>query len=641
MSFPSSRCVLRCLSVCAAGLILLICSFSTICATDFGIDLPTVSKIEILGNRSIDDGKLKKRMRTKEARFYHILKKPKFREDFLRRDVETLKSYYHKNGFFSVKVTVEAVEREEKANKVHIRIMVNEGPQTVVRSLEFSGQEMLEEKVLRKGLQLTEGKPYNPNLLEVDHYTIFSKFFEKGYLGAKVYYDLNIDSIEVDLSWKISPEEPVRIDSITIGGNQKVKTRLIERELIFGTGEYFDLKRVVESKQNLYDTGYFTLVNIEPTNLDMESRKADLGIEVRERSMGYIEAGVGVGNITGNRVFAEWGQRNLLGRGYGLNLKSSFAFWLFDQNDYDLTRLDFKTKYLRNQGTIWFPHVVDTWNTLSFRLFHEYDATVDPIVVRAWNLSASVSRRFTRRISLVFGYALEYVKRYEYGKERSQSEKRYIEALFTRDTRDFYFNPMQGHYFSAKGKLAGGIFGGEDDFYSFVVAFRRYIRIGKQTVFAYRLRGGYAEAYGDSKDTGVPIEDHFFAGGTNSVRGYKENSLGPVNVIGDPLGGNYQLLTNFELRFPIPYLAKYNFGAVVFLDGGNVWESMEDVSVDQFDLISDENETTYLDYRWGIGFGLRYNTPVGPIRLDFGYPLKKTTDIDYDYLVHISLGQIF
>lgn len=641
MSLPSSRRVLRYLSVCAAGLILLICSFSTICATDFGIELPTVSKIEILGNRSIDDGKLKKRMRTKEARFYHILKKPKFREDFLRRDVETLKSYYHKNGFFSVKVTVEAVEREEKANKVHIRIMVNEGPQTVVRSLEFSGQEMLEEKELRKGLQLTEGKPYNPNLLEVDHYTIFSKFFEKGYLGANIYYDLNIDSIEVDLSWKISPEEPVRIDSITIGGNQKVKTRLIERELIFETGEYFDLKRVVESKQNLYDTGYFTSVNIEPTNLDMESRKADLGIEVRERSMGYIEAGVGVGNITGNRVFAEWGQRNLLGRGYGLNLKSTYAFWMFDQNDYDLTRLDFKTKYMRNQGTIWFPHVVNTWNTFSFRLFNEYDATVDPIVVKAWNLSASVSRRFTRRISLVFGYAFEYVKRYEYGKERSQSEKRYIEALFTRDTRDFYFNPMQGHYFSAKGKLAGGIFGGENDFYSFVVAFRRYIRIGKQTVFAYRLRGGYAEAYGDSKDTGVPIEDNFFAGGTNSVRGYKENSLGPVNVIGDPLGGNYQLLTNFELRFPIPYLAKYNFGAVVFLDGGNVWESMESVSVDQFDLISDENETTYLDYRWGIGFGLRYNTPVGPIRLDFGYPLKKTTDIDYDYLVHISLGQIF
>lgn len=616
-------------------------SISFAFAGDFGIKLPTVSEIEILGNRSIDDGTLKKRMRTKEARFYHILKKPKFRQDFLRRDVETLKSFYHKNGFFDVKVTVEEVARDEKANKVRIRIMINEGPQTVVRSLDFSGQEMVEEKELRKGLHLTERKPYNPNLLEVDLYTLFSKFFERGYLGANVYYDVNIDSTEVDLSWNISPEEPVRIDSLTIAGNEKVKSRLIERELIFERGQFFDLKRVVESKQNLYDTGYFSSVEIEPTDLDMDSRKVDLGIQVRERSMGYIEGGVGVGNVHGNRVFAEWGQRNLLGRGYGLNLKTSYAFWLFEKNEYDLSKLDFRTKYFRNEGVIWFPHILSTWNTFSFRLFHERDATVEPIVVKAWNLSASVSRRFTRRISLVGSYALEHVRRFEYDVEYSQSEKRYIELLFTRDTRDFYFNPMQGHYFSAQGRLSGGILGGEEDFYSFVVAFRRYIKIGKKTVFAYRLRGGYAEAYGQSIETGVPIENRFFAGGTNSVRGYKENALGPVNRVGDPLGGNIQLLTNVELRFPIPYLSKYNFGAVIFLDGANVWESLNGVRAEHFKFVSNVNETSVLDYRYGVGFGLRYNTPVGPIRLDVGYPLKITDDIDYDYLIHLSLGQIF
>ena len=109
----------------------------------------------------------------------------------------------------------------------------------------------------------------------------------------------------------------------------------------------------------------------------------------------------------------------------------------------------------------------------------------------------------------------------------------------------------------------------------------------------------------------------------------------------EPRGGRVLLLTNVELRFPIPYFSRWNFGGALFVDGGNVWESVEEIEPDHFRLYSDEDETTVKDYRYGIGFGVRYNTPVGPIRLDIGFPLKRTTDIDYDYWLHISLGQIF
>jgi outer membrane protein insertion porin family len=225
--------------------------------------------------------------------------------------------------------------------------------------------------------------------------------------------------------------------------------------------------------------------------------------------------------------------------------------------------------------------------------------------------------------------------------ERERSRRRSLDLAYTRDTRDFYFNPRRGMYINAKSGFSGGFLGGEDHFYSFVASYQAYRSLGGGAVFAYRVRGGYAEAFGDSKDRGVPFENRFFSGGGNSVRGYKENSLGPQGEEGDPLGGRVVLLTNVELRFPIPYLARYNFGGALFFDGGNVWSSFGEIEPGQFALYSDREETTFRDYRYSTGVGVRYNTPIGPIRLDVGFPLKKTEDIDRDYLFHISLGQIF
>ncbi len=610
-------------------------------ANDIEAQLPTVKKIEILGNRSFDDGMLKKRMRTKEPRFYHIIKKPKFRNDFLRRDVEAIKSFYRVNGFFEAEVWVEFVERNEDENSVQIRIMVNEGPQTVIGSLRFSGQEIIPERVLLKGLKLSEGAPYNPNLLDVDKYTLFNKFFERGYLGTKITYDVQVDSMLANISWEILPGEPYRIDGIGLSGNETVADRLVRRELTIENGEYFKLKDVLESKQNLYDTGYFNSVEIEPVDLDVQKNDVDLSIQVRERKMGYIETGLGVGNVHGNRLFLEWGKRNLIGKGYALNLKTEYAFSLFPENDYDLSEMEFNERFIRHEGELRIPHILSTWNTFAVGAFYERDATVQPQVVRTTSAIASLSRRITRQTSILFSYAFEQIRREEVEDERERSRRRSLDLAYTRDTRDFYFNPRRGMYINAKAGFSGGFLGGEDHFYTLIASYQSYRRLGGGTVFAYRVRGGYAQAFGDGKESGVPFESRFFSGGGNSVRGYRENSLGPQDDEGDPLGGRVLLLTNIELRFSLPYLARYNFGGALFVDGGNVWSSFEEIEAGQFGLYSERGDTTYRDYRYSAGLGIRYNTPIGPIRLDMGFPLKKTDDIDRDYLLHISLGQIF
>jgi outer membrane protein insertion porin family len=607
---------------------------------DFGLDLPVVRRIIILGNVSFDDNILKKRMRTKEKRFYHIIRKPKYRRDFLRRDLESLKSFYHKNGFFQATVQIESIERNEESNNVTIRIMIHEGPQTKIRMVNFSTQPLIDAKDLRSGLQLLEGNAFNPNLLEVDQYTLFSKFFEKGYLGASVSYSTVIDSIEVDISWTLDPGIPMRIDTIRVSGNEKVNDGLVYRELVINPGEYFKLPKIVESKQNLYNTGYFNSVDIEPAGFEIGSSSVDLDVIVRERKKGYIEAGFGVGNVHANRVFGEWGQRNLLGRGYALNLRGEYAFRLFRDNEYRSEYWDPENRYILYKGSLLFPHILGTWNSFTLGASYEYDANVEPAVVRIKGFDGTLSRRFSRATTLLLSYSFENVKRENVEDEKESSRRRSIDLGFRKDTRDFYFNPTRGRFITLDARFAGGLLGGDDDYYSFVPTMRTYRSISDRTLIAYRFRFGYSNPFGNSAATGVPIESRFFAGGANSVRGFRENDLGPKGSAGEPRGGEVLILGNIELRFPLPWISKYNFGGVVFLDCGNVWENIDMIKLDQFDPFSKREEVTELDFRYSLGFGMRYHTPVGPIRIDVGYPLKLAPGQD-TYLFHISLGQIF
>ncbi len=610
-------------------------------AADFGVKLPMVKRIEILGNMSFEDAVLLKRMRTKEARFYRVFRQPKYRRDFLRRDVAGLESFYRMNGFHEAKVAIESVVPDEKSRSVKIRSLVSEGPRSIVRALRFAGQDIVSEADLGKSLKLVPGASYNQSLLETDRYMLLSKFFENGYLAAKVTREVRVDSTDIDIDWTIAPGEPVRIRDTRVSGTLAVREKLVRRELILERGDLFREKNVVESTQNLYDTGYFSSVEIEPDSIDVARREVDLLVKVRERKMGYIETGVGVGNVYGNRLFGEWGQRNVFGTGNVFSYKSSYAFQLFPSNEFSLKKIDFRSRYVRHEGELRFPHVLGTWNTFSLGAFYERDASVEPIIIKDIGFTARTARRFSRQTSLLLGYSIGRIQRLEVEEEKSHSRRRAFDATFVRDTRDFYFNPQQGTYITGEGRFTGGFLGGEDNYYSLVGSVRRYVRLGKGSVFAYRLRAGYADAFGASNETGLPIESRFFAGGGNSVRGYRENSLGPLGSNEEPRGGRVTLLTNAELRFPVPYLARYNFGAALFLDGGGAWNGVDDIRLSGFRFTADRADVTREDYMYGAGVGFRYYTPVGPLRLDIGFPLKKTEDIDFDYRIHISLGQIF
>ncbi|MBD3178295.1 MAG: BamA/TamA family outer membrane protein, partial [Candidatus Latescibacteria bacterium] len=498
-------------------------------AADFEDELPVVDEIVILGNRTFNDRILKNKMRTREAHFYTIFNKPRFRSDFLRRDLETIKSFYRKNGFFSTEIVDSDVERDEENHTVSIRIVIKEGGRSRVDSLSIEGNELFTEGKVRKVLKLSEGKPYNPNLIEDDQYAIFNLFFEEGYLGTRVSYDVNIDSLDVNISWSVQQGRKARIRDIKLSGNSDTRPELVFRELKFQSGQYFDLEKIRVSKQNLYNTGCFSSVDIEPKNLDLDAGKVDLLIKVRERKTGYVETGIGVGNVHASHLFTELGQRNLLDRGYQLNVKSSYSFSVFSNNEYDFNKMDFESKYLRHEGEIRFPHILSTWNTLALGSYYEYNATIEPAVVEAVSYFTSISRTFSRNTSLFFNYVFEHIDRERVDEAPPKSRRRSIELIFRRDTRNNYFNPRKGNYIRMESAYSGGFLGGDDNYYSLVSSYRSYCSLLPDLILAYRVRGGYAQPFSESRGPGLPVERRFFLGGGNSVRGYEQNSLGPLN----------------------------------------------------------------------------------------------------------------
>lgn len=610
---------------------------------------PFINEIIIEGNTAFPQKELKRQMHTKEPSFFAIFKKPRLRQDYLRRDIGALEAFYHARGFFEAQVTLKELIYSRDGRFVDIIIEVVEGKATLVSEVEFRGNRILYIAELRKDLMLYPGVSFNPSLLDSDIYLLKTKYFDRGYLAVTIKDSVSISDYNAAIVYTIDPGPVIAIDQIEVRGNKLTKESIIESELTFKSGEVFKLNKLLQAQRNLYETGLFTEVEMIPEHLDTAEKHVDIGVRVRERKSAYIEAGFGVGNVLGSRVLAEWGDRNLFGLGRTLRLKSEYSFGIFEDNDLKLGNFKVKTRFYRYDGEF---HQRRFWGKkllLSLNAFYEKDATVEPITVRTIGVTLGSRRRIERYTELLLSLSHERIKTEFLDESDVKSTTNMLTTNVIYDKRDFILNPRRGVYRSLQLQFAGGPLAGDNDFYTISSSAQQYLqRLG--SVFAMRLRIGFADAFGDSRDRGVPIENRYFAGGGNSVRGYPEASLGPVaepatapSVFqgGTVIGGRVLMLTNAEMRFPIPYLSRIRISGVLFVDGGNVWSSLRSVQMKNFRLIADENDVVQRDYRYSVGLGLRYNTPVGPIRLDYGIPIKREPGMDATGRFHISLGQIF
>ncbi|MDH3216600.1 MAG: outer membrane protein assembly factor BamA [Candidatus Krumholzibacteria bacterium] len=607
---------------------------------------PFVNKIVFKGNKFFSEKQLKGQMSTKASTFFSVFRKPRFKMDVLQRDIAGIEALYHANGFLEAKVGVRDILELENGTFVDIFIDVTENEPVRVETVTFRNEGLLDKKRLNKGLLLEAGDPYNPSMVASDIATIKRKYFEKGYLGVVVQDSVSMEGRRVTLRYAITPGPVIAIGSIEIVGNQLTKTSIIEKEITLKVGEVFELGEAIETQRNLFETGLFTEADVIPARLDMTTRTVGIVVRVRERKSAYVEAGFGVGNVVGSRVVGEWGDRNLFGTGRTLRLKVEYAFAIFPRED-EFSDLDPRVRFYLYEGTFAQRRVFGTKVLLGLTGFVEKDATVENLVVNSRGASIGGRRRFGSNTDLVLGFTLERIRRRSLeGTDKSSSHS--IANTLSHDTRDFILDPRTGGFRSVDLAVAGGVLGGDDDFYSASATAQRYWGLRPSFTLAARARVGFADPYGQSPE--VPVENRFFTGGGNSVRGYEESSVAPKDSVLNAstglveetvIGGRVLLLTNIELRFPLPLLSRFRFSGAVFADGGNVWPDLESLQLKNFRPFKDRDQVGQTDYRFSLGLGIRYNTPLGPIRLDYGLPLTVQDGQDRSGRFHFSLGQIF
>jgi len=570
-----------------------------------------VTKVSITGNAHLKAPKIIKILGTKPAWLFNP---GIFKEDVLEEDVEKIKALYDDTGYLDVDV-MPKIDYSPDGTQMYVTFEVKEGRQYLVGNIEIRGNLILKEKEVRSKIKMKQGKPFSRRELRDDMIAIRDIYYQYGYMDAVVDIDQNVNASNgnMDLIYSIDPKEVVYVGKIYIRGNVKTREIIIRREIRIYPGDKFNGAKIKRSKERLYNLGLFEDISFdtEPTNMPQVH---NLVVNVKETKTGEFSFGGGYSSVDQFLGFVEVGQRNFdilnfpTFTGGGQNLVVRAEIGMVRQN-YNIGWTDpwiFGWPYLFG---------VDMYRTSHSRQLDvgwAYDETRTGFDVRA-------GKELTEYLRADTMYRLENVDigsvpNYASAAFRDEEGSNYISAIsgqLTQDTRDNIYNPGNGYILNGSIDDAGGIFGGDKNYIKGTATLAYYHTFFEKFVLELKGRAGWASAYGSSN--AVPIYERFYAGGANTIRGYKERKVGPRDTGSDePIGGDSLLIGNAEVTFPI--YEKMLKGAV-FYDVGNVWAKSADFLVEG-------------KYRSGAGVGLRVNTPVGPFRLDYGFPLVKNNPDD-------------
>lgn len=582
-----------------------------------------IRKITFEGNRAFKSGALLKLMATRTA--WWFIRSGVFNEDAFDADLDKLRAFYESNGYLDAKFEPE-LTYDESGKFLYINIKIDEGNKYLVNSVAISGNAVIPEKDLRKALKMTVGKAFSQEGLRNDADTMQGLYFEKGYIYAAVKPETSIDveASNIDVKYTITENELTFVDKVEIRGNVRTKDKVIRREIRLRPGQPFDGKKLQRSKERLYNLGYFEDITFD-TEKSTEPNKANLIVDVKETKTGELSFGGGFSTVDKLVGFVQVTQRNFdimnfptfTGGGQQLILRAELGSV---RRDYQLSFTDpwiFDYPYLFGfdlyQNThLKSPKVGYGYNERrrggDIRLGKEFDD---------YDRADLIYRLEEVRISDVDAEALNDLK-----KEQGTNNISSLGLGLTRDTRDSAFSPTKGYFMYGSVEGAGGPFQGDKDFIKWYGSSAIFFSPIEKQVLQISARVGAVGAYGDS-DT-VPIYERFFAGGADSVRGYKERSLGPKDpATNDPLGGEAMVVGSAEYTFPVVEFLK----GAVFFDVGNVWEK--------------EGDLGQGGYRYSTGAGVRVKTPVGPVKLDYGFPLKTDPGEKKRGRFHFSLSRAF
>jgi outer membrane protein insertion porin family len=606
-----------------------------------------------------------------------------FSSAVLNGDLAAIEDIYRRDGYGAVKADAEVTPEAPNSDgtvPVVVGITIDESVRTVVSSLSIQGNVSIPEADLLTPLGLKPGRPFFITQLAVDRDAIQLAYANKGFQSASVESRPRIaaDGTSAEVEFTVEEGPRVFVEHVLIVGNERTRTETIERELQFKAGDPLGLAAISESQRRLAALGLFRRAHITELGHGEESRRDVLvtveeapvmtigyggGLQARQRPRRTASDGVATEELEfAPRAFFEIGRRNLFGKNRSINLFTRISLRQRDSSDPDIDGTGINFNEYRVLGTFREPRVLGTAaDAFLTGTFEQQSRASFNFARRAF--SAEVGRRLTPTVSVSGNYQIQRTELFD---ERVDPEDRLlVDRLFPqlllssfslsaiRDTRDDPLDPTRGHYTSANGQIAARRIGSEVGFAkSFLTAqMFRIVPGTTRVIFAGNARLGTAvgfrrevrltdqdndpvfDSIGQPVLTQVsdlPASERFFAGGDTTVRGFILDRLGTPETIdkdGFPLGGNALVIFNAELRAPV----RGGLGVVGFLDTGNVFSRTSKIDLGEL--------------RSAIGFGIRYKSPVGPIRFDLGFKLHRREIAagvrEGLTAVHISLGQAF
>jgi outer membrane protein assembly complex protein YaeT len=667
---------------------------------DYGLELQPLARIEITGNETFDDSAIKRILTIEEPDWRRPLAVPRYRPELVERQLRLIDRFYRRRGFHQVAVQLDSIGTLPERGDV-LYISIREGPRTWIEKVRLFGTAPLDSAEVRARLRFRAGDPCPADLNDFgpDIYAIRTLYWDNAFLDVRIEPALSVaptgdpNRYAATVEYRITPGRAYTITDIEITGNESTKLELIERELRVEVGGPFSWGLVEESRRRLLGTSLFRDVAFTPVGLDSVRGTGALALHVVERKPAFYELGAGVGSRERIRLSGAWGHNNLWGTGRRLRLSAKGYYNVEEILGQPRSFGEGEVNY-RFEALYVNPHFASSDFTLDIYSYLKRETRGESgLILDTYAIAVGTERRFGVRWDHRLAAQLKETRPRIHPDAGEELAARFARANVTKnqtrsliysllhDRRDDPFQPNAGNLSSMQAELAGGLFGGDNSFVKWWGARHDYVRFFLGGVIATRIRIGVVTPYAGSAEEGadgVPYDDRYFAGGATTVRGYRENSLGPqiqdqdeldelqfgsdVPLAGSPArGGNYQLLTNLEWRFPMPLLRRWNFSGVLFFDAGNVWENIADIRLKGFRLRSvpgdpdDPNSTRLWDYRYSVGTGLRLDTPFGPFRIDVGFPLKRAryesvdpndpsktkTFTDDTVLYHFSLGYPF
>ncbi len=587
----------------------------------FHIDEGKIIRIDTItfeGAIAFSARKLRGLMQTKEESIFSFFTGAgNLDQEVLKTDSERLTAWYYENGYIDAKIDEPQVERRD--DKLFVTIKIDEGDQYKTGVVDVGGDMPADVDAAKQKLGMTTGEIFKTSKLREDITALTDVYGDEGYAFVNVTPDTNVNPTEktVDVTYKVSKGPEVFIDKIDISGNTKTRDKVIRRELRLDEQKRFSGTGLKRSQERLRRLGFFEDVNLT-TRKAQGDNKLDLLVDVKEASTGAFSAGAGISSGENYLFNVRLQELNFLGRAERIVLNADFGSirrnFSADFSDPYFLDTNFTAGVSLFNWRLQFSEFTRGGTGAAFRLLYPINALGFPTILGFSTEDTRIGAEYRieeAEISQVSAFAPADI-RAEQGTKLTSS----ITPRLFRDTRNSLFDPSNGSLQDISLEVAG--LGGDSQFIKFEARGRWYHPIWRYEpigtfVLAFGANFGYGFGYGDFKE--LPLFERYFPGGINSVRGYRILTLGQrVPVISqdgflirrESIGGSQQLIFNNEIIFPI--VESIGLKGVGFFDAGNAFLAARGIELNGM--------------RMSAGGGIRWLSPIGPLRLEMGVPLN-------------------